>query len=165
MQTLKYFFAILRQHIMSVLIFAGIFVGLAIFLTQADGESIDEFSSANINLTIINRDNHPISQSLYDHMASLHTMIEIEDDLETKQMALFFTETTHIIIIENGFGAAFYENPTYPAVQLETLQSSNSMIVAPFIDMQVDSFMRELRAYLTGGFEMSRAIALAGQSP
>jgi len=165
MQTLKYFFKILRGHILSVAIFLALFLGLAILLTEFGGDIMDDFSASTFNITVTNRDaSHSISQGLVDYLDSLHTLLPLEDDLATKQTALFFQDTLYVLIIEEGFGAAFYENPAAPAITLSNIPSTSGN-AGQFINRQIDNFMITLRAYLTAGFALDHALSLAINPP
>ena len=161
MQTLKYFFTVLKKNAISPLIFLGIFIGLTVVFSEFGGGPMDDFNVQSFNISVVNRDNHPVSQGLQDVLGELHTLVHVEDDTAAMQEALFFQDALYILIIDEGFGAAFYANPTDPTVTLANMQTPNAAILEQFVGGQIDSYLIALRAFLTADFELDRAITLA----
>ncbi|MCL2401441.1 MAG: ABC transporter permease [Oscillospiraceae bacterium] len=159
MQTLKYFFKILNYHKMVLLIFVGLFVGLNIIFTEFGGEITDVFSPQSLNIGVINRDDHPISDGLEAYLGGLHSIVPLEDDYTAMQDALFFLDAAYILIIDNGFGETFYNDPDSAGL---TNKKAAEAAAGFYVDGQIDSYLLALRAYLSAGFELERALALTG---
>jgi len=121
---------------------------------------MDAFSPASVDIGIINRDNHPISDGLVDYMDTLHNIVPIEDDIDAMKDALFFWDAWYILIIDQGFGESFEQNPG--EANLQNMKTPGST-VGFFLDNQIENYLVTLHAYLTAGFEMDRAITLAGR--
>ena len=160
MLNLKHFLKILNYHKSSIIVFVALFAGFNIFFAETGGDMMDAFSPASVDIGIINRDNHPISDGLVDYMDTLHNIVPIEDDIDAMKDALFFWDAWYILIIDQGFGESFEQNPG--EANLQNMKTPGST-VGFFLDNQIENYLVTLHAYLTAGFEMDRAITLAGR--
>jgi len=161
MQILQYFFKVLKRHALSVLIFLSLFLGLNILLADSEPQGMEAFTESSFQISIVNRDNHPISQGVYDYLSEVHTIVPLEDNMQAIQQALFFQDTTYVLIIEEGFGAAMQSNPNDPSVMLSNMVTPTAGIISQLIDRQIDNFLISVRAYLTAGFSAERAVQLS----
>jgi len=161
MLNLKHFLKILNYHKATIFLFVALFAGLNIFFAETGGDGLEAFTPAEVNIGIINRDSHPISDGLADYLGSLHNIVPLEDDLDAMKDALFFWDAWYILIIDQGFGETFERDPGSAALHNMKIPGST---VGFHIDNQIDNYLLTLRAYLTAGFETDRAIALSGRN-
>ncbi|MCL2409875.1 MAG: ABC transporter permease [Oscillospiraceae bacterium] len=157
MQTLKYFFKILNYHKVVLVIYVFLFAMLNIFFTEFGTDMTEIFTPQSLNISVINRDDHPISDGLEQYLGDLHNLVPIEDDYTAMQDALFFWDAVYILIIDDGFGAAFYNDPD--SVTLTNKKAADAA-AGFFVDEQIDSYLLTLRAYLSADFELERALTL-----
>jgi ABC-2 type transport system permease protein len=122
---------------------------------------VDVFSPQSLNISVINRDDHPISDALTEYLGDLHNLVPIEDDRVAMQDALFFWDTVYILIIDNGFGETFYNDPDSAVL---TNMKAAEAAAGFYVDGQIDSYLLTLRAYLSAGFALERSLELTAST-
>ena len=83
MQIYKTFLKMLIRNLPSGLLYLGIFVGIAIVVTNnGQNKDIASFTSSKLNVAIIDDDNSELSKSLVDYISSCHNIVSINDNKE-----------------------------------------------------------------------------------
>lgn len=159
MQNLKYFFKILNAHKVSVIAFVALFAGLMVFFSETGTDMTDAFVPTSLDVAIVNRDNHPISDGLAEYLGTKHNIVEVQDDEDAKRDALFFWDAVYILIIDEGFGTAFYNDAELARLSSMQTPTFNGF----FVDGQIESYLTTLQAYLTADFGVQRAIAYSAR--
>lgn len=156
MTTFKCFWKILYQYKIGVLLYLGIF--FLMIITQVElGNSNEQMSNpSSIRMSVIDHDQSLISQNITSYFSEIHELIELEDDLGAIQDALFFQESTYILIIPIGFGEQFAANSE--AAKLEHIHVLDPTL-GIYINQQVDNYLITLRSYLTAGINLETALA------
>lgn len=150
------FFKVARKKLPSALIYVFIFLVLIILMSNT-GSSDSRFQITSVNICIIDKDQSMASQGLSDYLTGMHELVELDSyDNETLQDNLFYQTISYVLTIPKGFEAALTSGITDGLVQTSKRQDSAS---GYFVDQQVDSYLRSLSLYLTGGATLEEAIA------
>ena len=161
MLTYKCFFKIVKAHMTTFLLYSSIFIVMAVVAGMFAGGQQGEFVRASVNIGVINRDSHPISQALINHLAGQHNIIFMEDDVDKLTDELFFDRVRYAFIIDENFGAGLASGNTEQLYFITTPQNVGIDII---IGRQINTFVRTLKGYLAAGFDYSCAIVLTGQT-
>lgn len=91
MQIYKTFLKMLIRNLPSGLLYLGIFVGIAIVVTNnGQNKDIASFTSSKLNVAIIDDDNSELSKSLVDYISSCHNIVSICPCQVRNKKKLFF---------------------------------------------------------------------------
>ena len=113
MQIYKTFLKMLIRNLPSGLLYLGIFVGIAIVVTNnGQNKDIASFTSSKLNVAIIDDDNSELSKSLVDYISSCHNIVSINDNKEKWADDLFYRTVDYILVINKGFEDAWPATPT-----------------------------------------------------
>ena len=158
MQTFKCFFKIIKGNINTLIMYTGLFIMMTLLIGVFFGGGLIGFERVSVNMGIVNRDNHPISQGLLDYLETLHTLIPMEDEMADLEDAVFFLRVQYVLIIDENFGAEFVNNN---GGGLNHLAAPNNLDLNIYINRQIDTFLQTVKGYLAVGFDYSEAINLA----
>ena len=114
MQVFNAYFIIIRKSLPQLLIYVAVFMTLAVLLTIASTESPQTgFAESRINIAFFNYDNaaddglaSALTEGLREFLAKSANIINIEDNREKLQDALFFQKIAYILTeqgVETGF--------------------------------------------------------------
>jgi ABC-2 type transport system permease protein len=128
------------------MIYVVVFVSLAIALANTNtnpGSSI--FTETKINIAFINYDtNSKIVEDLRDYLSKNTNIVDIPDDTQKLQDALFFRQVEYIVKVPKGFTEALSRGE---AIQLEktTVPSSTSAI---YVDSIINKYLNTAKTYM-----------------
>ena len=160
MQTLKLFMLLLRRNLSSLLIYAVIFVVIAMIVTGTAKENGEQFyQDSDICFTVLNRDGSRLGEAIKEYLAVKNTFVEEPDDLTTLQNEMFYREIYYVLIIPEGFEAAVLAGED---MALENYKVKDSAM-GYYLDMQVEGYLSALRAYLAAGMEPEEAMSRAAK--
>lgn len=163
MQVYKTFFKIARDKLPSILIYFFIFFAIVILLSlTAESDSNSKFEISSVNICMIDHDNSTASQALSDYLTSMHELVTFDSyDNETLQDNLYYQNISYVLTIPDGFEENLLSGTADPLVQTSKRQDSTS---GYFVDQQIDSYIRALSLYLTGGADIEEAIHAANSA-
>ena len=118
MQVYKAYFKVIRKNIFQISIYIVIFLLFAVFLTNANTNPTSaNFSESKINVALINQDSDSkLINGLKSFLSRNANFIEIPNDTQKLQDALFFRQVEYIVKVPNGFTEGLLNGK---AVQLE----------------------------------------------
>lgn len=148
MPVFKTFFRIIKATRGSLIIYFMVFLGISFLISQFNKSPVNtDFTETKINIAVINRDgNTAITKGFAEFLARKNKIVDIPDDRQRLQDALFFRDVEYIAIIPKGFSEDF-KNGGKMAIESATVPGSVSAIYA---GMQADRYFQTLR--LTNDF-------------
>lgn len=155
MQTFKAFYKILKKNSISIGVYFGIFILLAIITTATSDEDVpNAFGSSNVNFTIIDQDNSELSKALLSYLSKDNSFIEFDDNMNNIRIAMYYRQIYYALIIPKGF-----ENDikTGKKPKTESIKLSDSSFGFLF-DRKIDSYFATLHTYLSCGDDLNSAI-------
>lgn len=147
MQVYKAFFKIILKNFTQILIYAGIFIFFAVVLTKnyTDPSKVN-FTATKINIAFINHDtDSKIVEGLKDYLGKNANIINIPDNTQKLQDALFFRQVEYIVTVPNGFTDELMNGK---AVKLEKIVVPNSTS-GIYMDSLVNKYLNTVKAYKT----------------
>ena len=158
MQTFKCFFKVVYANMAQTLIFASIFIVIAVLMGAFGGGQDSMFERTSADIGIVNRDSHPISLGLLEYLETLHTLVPMEDDMLALEDAIFFEQVRYVLIIDEGFGAKFAAGEES---FLWNIAAPHNSAVSVFIERQIDVYLQTIQGYLAARFTYEQANYLA----
>lgn len=105
MQVFNVYFKVIKKNLPQMMIFFVVFVALSIaFVNVGIGKISTEFTSSKPVIAIFSQDNETdIIEGLREYLGNNTNIVEIANNEEAKQDALFFRKVTYILQIPAGF--------------------------------------------------------------
>ena len=105
MQVFKAFFKVLRASFPSTVVYLAVFIGISlIFSGNVMNNAVDGFTVESVDVAVINRDGDtPLLRGLTDYLSQGNHLVDLPDDSERLQDALFYREVSYIVLVEDGF--------------------------------------------------------------
>jgi len=146
MQVYKAFFKIIKKNLIEISIYLLVFLFFAILMTTtgSDRQNIG-FEEAKKNIAFINNDKESeIVAGLRDYLSEKANIVEIEDDAEKLQDALFYRKVEYIVRVPAGFSDDFLSGKEF---QLEKTTVPNST-AAIYMDSLINKYLNTASIYL-----------------
>lgn len=145
MQVYKAFFKVIYKNLTQIMIYVVVFLFFAVVLTQTNSNPVStSFTDTKVNIAFINYDtDSKLVIGLKDCLSKSANIVNIPDETEKLQDALFFRKVEYIVKVPKGFTDGFLSGK---AVQFErtTVPNSTSGI---FMDNIVNKYLNTAKTY------------------
>ena len=144
---------IFKRHVVSFIIYFGIFMALAVALTALNEDQFTyDFSATKPFFTVINRDSDScLSEGLISFLRENGNEVVLEDDRSTLQDATFFRATDYVVFLPKGFSDMLTSGNHMTLETVKTTHSADGY----FIDSLVNQYLNQVRVYLAAGGDMT----------
>lgn len=155
MQVYKLYFKILKKALPSLSIYLGVFIMIMIFYALNAKESNEKiFRESKVKVAFFNHDEeNDLIQGFKEYLSESCTFVDIRDEKEQIQDALFFREVSYILTIPQGFTERFLAGED---VNLEKIVVPDSTD-ATYVDISINNYLNALKLYTLHGEELSQA--------
>lgn len=145
MQVYKAFFKIIQRNMTQLVIYVLIFLFFAVLLsnTYTNPENTN-FEETKVNVAFINHDTNSILvEGLKNYLSQNANFVDIPDDTQKLQDALFFRSVEYIVKVPEGFTDGLLSRT---AIQIEktTVPNSTSGI---YIDSLINKYLNTAKTY------------------
>ncbi len=149
MPVFKAYFKVLRAALPGIVSYMAIFLALSVVFTFAAPSSAGgQFTQSKIAMAVINRDGEsPVATGLTDYLASTNKLVDLPDNPDQLQDALFFRRVEYVVIIPAGFEAGFLADDDVALERVAVPGSTSSH----YVDHQVDKYLNTLRLHRQHG--------------
>lgn len=155
MQVFKTFFKIAKKHVVSCLVYLGVFVALILMMSNTSSTTSSSFEEASLKISIIDEDESTASKALTEYLTSTHTLVTLPStDRETLQDSLYYAKIDYILRVPSGFEKKLEQGTTKEIVKSSKRQDSSN---GYFLDQQVEQYLQTVSLYLKGGFSVKEA--------
>ncbi len=104
MQVYKAVFKIIEKNLSQIMIYIVVFVTVALGLSTVGTNPTDmDFTESKVSIAFINNDGNALSEGLKDYLSHSANMIDIPDEPDKLQDALFFREVEYIVRVPKNF--------------------------------------------------------------
>lgn len=147
MQVYKAYFKVIRKHIVAITMYFMIFVIIAMIITSSMGDrTIGEFAETKTNIAFFNDDgDSALIAGLKDYLTVSANIVDVKDDTDSIQDALFFDKIKCVLRIPEGFTESFLNGSGNAAVQRTAGSVSAGTVNA---DLLVDKYLRTASLYV-----------------
>lgn len=148
MQVFRAYFKIIKKNIPQLAIYIVVFVSLNFALVKMNAHpAVVDFSETKVNLAIFSdEETTGFTEGLISFLARHANIIELEDDKEAMQDALFFQEVVYILRIPAGFTTNFLQGND---IRLQKTSLPNT-VAAMHVDSLVNRYLGAARMYMAG---------------
>lgn len=162
MPVFKLCMKIIKKNLPSMLIYIGVFLGILIlFATNATKKPITGFATEKCKVAFIAEESSPLIDGFKKELSKSAEFVNIEDNTEKLQDALYFRNVEYIIRIPKGFTDGFMKGQN---VQIKkTIVPSSA--TAAFMDMSINQYFNTARLYVknTGGITQAQLVEHVNQ--
>ncbi|MGF7001692.1 ABC-2 type transport system permease protein [Lachnospiraceae bacterium PFB1-21] len=149
----KGFMKLVKKNAGIALMYISIFFAVSMMISKnANTSTSDNFIASELLVTVIDRDQSPLSEALTAHLAETFTLVPMEDKENVLQDALFNRSTQYIIQIPENFQDDFQAG-TQELITNKIPDSTNGM----YADQTVDAFLNDVRALNLAGYSLEEA--------
>lgn len=145
MQVYKAFFKIIKRNMTQLMIYVIVFLLFAVLLSNTyTNPANTNFEETKINVAFINHDTDSILvEGLKNHLSQNANFIDLPDDTQKLQDALFFRSVEYIVKVPEGFTDGLLSGR---AIQIEktTVPNSTSGI---YIDSLINKYLNTAKTY------------------
>jgi ABC-2 type transport system permease protein len=154
MQVYKAFFKIIYKNLSQMVIYVVVFILLAVILTNTYTNPVNtNFTETKINIAFINNDtDSKLVKGLRDYLSKNANIVNIPDNTQKLQDALFFRQVEYIVKVPKGFTDGLLSGKS---VQFEktTLPSSTSGI---YMDSIINKYLNTAKTYTSNIKDLSQ---------
>lgn len=144
MQVFRIYFKILKKHMVSVLIYAGLFLFISILITSNIKSGNDKFKPEKVNIMVINEDGkNALTNGFLKYLGDYATFVKPIKGEEARMDALYYGDTEYILTIPKGFSKSFAKGNTVKLEKKTVPNSSEAMSV----DNTIDNYFNMAKVY------------------
>lgn len=155
MQVFNCFYKIIKKNIGGLLLYFGIFIGLAILMSNiTSGTEMSSFQETKMQMAVIDRDHSELSNALKEYMGDRQNLVAMDDDKEKMQDNLFARKVEYILIIPPKFEEKIKSGEE---VYTENVKVPGSY-TGYFADSQVTQYLKSLKTYIAAGYSVTDAV-------
>ena len=147
MQIFKLCMKVIKKKLPIMSIYIGVFVMLSLIMSSnisKETEKEPSFVESKANIAVIAEESTPLTEGLIKELEKNADFVEIADDTEAIQDALYFRFATYILRIPEGFTQRFMSGEE---VMLEKTVVPDSY-TGVYIDMSVEKYLNTARLYV-----------------
>ena len=150
------FLKIVWKNKFSLLIFVVLFSALVVIISQTtQSQPYASYEDSQVPIAVIDSDQSELSAALVEYINSRHELVELPNDKEKLQDALFYRNVEYILFIPEGFQSGLLGG--LDGMPLENVKLHDS-ISGIYIDNQIDGYISTLKAYLNAEYVPSEAV-------
>lgn len=139
---------IIKKNLRTMSIYFIIFMVISVMISETTAQSTrTDFSETKTDVAFISEESSPLIDGLKDELSKTVNFVNIPDDPEKLQDALFFRQVTYIIRIPKGFTENFMNGRD---VQIEKTTVPDSVYNA-YVDMKVNKYFNMAKLYVDSG--------------
>ncbi|NLB42553.1 MAG: ABC transporter permease [Clostridiales bacterium] len=144
MQVYKAVFKIIEKNLSQIMIYIVVFVTVALGLSTVGTNPTDmDFTESKVSIAFINYDGNALSEGLKDYLSHSANMIDIPDEPDKLQDALFFREIEYIVRVPKRFSDNMMKGE---AVQIEKTAVSGT-ISEVYLDNIINKYVNTAKTY------------------
>ncbi|MFW6287415.1 MAG: ABC transporter permease [bacterium] len=146
MQVYKALFKIILKNLGQIMIYIVVFISLTVFLANTNTNvTTRDFTETRVNIAFINHDTESkLIEGLKGYLRENSNILNIPDERQRLQDALFFREVEYIVRIPKGFTEAFFSGRE-SAIEKTTIPGSAS---GRYIDNIINKYLNTASNYL-----------------
>ena len=145
---------IIKHNFPALIIYLGIFLGISVlFATNMSKEEEIEFSQSKIPMAIMSEENSPLIDGLKEHLSRVAEFVDLQEDKEAIQDAMYFRKVVYVLYIPKGFTESFL-NQNYLKMDKTVIENATNTY---YIDLAIDQYLNTARMYVeSDGMDVER---------
>ncbi|MEQ8199307.1 MAG: ABC transporter permease, partial [Clostridiaceae bacterium] len=146
MQVFKVYFKVIKANIRQIMIYLIIFLAISLIYTfSAPAKNAGSFSQTRINAAFINLGKDTVlTKGFKEYLSKYVNFVDIENNQERLQDALFFRDVEYIVTIPENFTEDFLRGKSVEVEKTVGLDSASRM----YVDMAINKYFNAARVYV-----------------
>ena len=146
MQVFKLCMKIIRKNKIAMLIYVVVFLGIAILISRlAQQQPIPTiYSTTKADVAFFAEENTPLVSGLKQELSKTADFVDLEDNTEKIQDALYYREVTYIVRVPKGFTEKIM-NGEKATIERTTVPDS---VYGTYIDMKINRYLNMAELYV-----------------
>lgn len=139
------YFKIIKKSLPALCIYFFVFTALSVLMTSLLGAgSATAFTETKSNIALYNEDaGAPLADGLETYIAQKANIIDIQDDAQSLQDALFYGKIDGVLRVPAGFSDSFMRGGDAKIEKTMSASTTNSV----FLDVLVDKYLDSAKLY------------------
>lgn len=157
MQVFKAYFKILRSRIVGLMVYFGIFIAIALLITGSLTQTVTgtAFTQEKSNIAFYNMDDDSaLTDGLKAYLQDSAQFVDIPDDTQRIQDALFYGNVDYVLRIPQGFTQGFMSGSDAASIDKMTAAGSVSGV---YMDAMVNRYLNAAALYVKNVPTISQA--------
>ena len=160
MQVYKVFFQILNKQKGQIIMYLGIFMGIALAVSSQEGKSTEvAFEASSYQFAVFDEDNSAVTKALVQYLETDNEKVTIADSNESIQDELYNRNVYSVLRIPKGFGDSLKNGKEVKKIDITSVTGT---VYKETFESLTTQYITMLRGYLAGGFTEEEAIKKAG---
>lgn len=156
MQVYRVFFQILNKQKGQILMYLGIFLGIALLVSSQNQETGEmSFERSSYQFAVFDEDQSVISKALIRYLEKDNERLEIEDGKESIQDELYNRNVYCVLRIPRHFGASLQDGNELQKIEIAGVPGT---IYKQTFESLTSQYITILRGCLTGGYIEEEAV-------
>ncbi len=148
MPVFKLCMKIIKKNLPAMSIYIVIFLAITVLMaTQYTYDGNASFSGKKINMAFISTESSPLIDSFKERLSEYANFVEISEDQEALQDALYFRTVEYILRVPEGFTENIMNGDGALQLEKTTVPASAS---GAYIDIAIDQYFNTARLYVDG---------------
>lgn len=145
MQVYKAFFKIIKKNLFQIMMYVVIFISLTIALANTSTNPVNtNFTETKVKIAFINHDNDSkLVEGLKTYLSKNAKIVDLPDEIQKLQDALFFREVEYIVKVPKGFGEGLLIGKPLE-LEKTTVPGSTSEI---YLDSIINKYLNTAKTY------------------
>lgn len=145
MQVYKALFKVILKNIGQMIIYIAVFISLAAALANTNTDTSGaSFTDTKVNIAFINNDtNSKLSEGLESYLGKNCNIVNIPDNTQKLQDALFFRTVSYIVRVPDGFSEDLLAGRPVQLQKTETPGSASAV----FLDNLINKYLNTAKVY------------------
>ncbi len=147
MQVYKLCMKIIKKNLPSMIIYVVVFVSLSLIVslaTVSEQKKDTSFSPVKRDMAFISEESSPLIDGLKTELGKIANFVELPDETEALQDALYFRSVNYILRVPKGFTESFMKGEE---IQLKKTIVPNS-VSNVYIDLSINKYFNTARLYV-----------------
>lgn len=155
MPVFKLYYKLLRENILSLILYIVIFFSLCVLLASAGKKNdMAVYQETRLKVTVVDRDHSSLSQSILTHVGKNHDLVEIKDEREELIDAMYYRKMEYILTIPGGFEKAFLAGEEASLENIKVPDSYSGFL----LDTQINEYVQNCKLYMLSGLSLEEAV-------
>jgi len=153
MTVFKIYILMLKRNIGLILMYFGIFIGIAIAMSIAGSKgNTGGFSAEKVNIAIVDSDKSELSKQLIAFLKEKHNVEMSENDKSKLSEELYYEKRSVVLQIKKGFSEAALEGKN--GIHMTQRPGSYSGM---YVSQQINQFLGNVLSYHAFGYSISES--------
>lgn len=140
------FFKVIAKNIPQLMIYIVVFVSIAATLANTNVKPVDaNFAATKVNMVFINHDTDArLVEGLRDYLAKHANLVDIPDDRQKLQDALFFREVEYVVRVPDGFTEGLFRGNKLQLEKIAVPDASSAI----YMDGRINKYIDTAKVYM-----------------